>query len=111
MKRPGEYSTNKPEHAIRTWRLTVATPERTYARYPLSRQTIETQHELFEAIRTAPALGLKTLDTLHLTYAKTIRETVPDLETFTTLDEDIISRRNEIESELDITVVSPLDKP
>jgi hypothetical protein len=36
---------------------------------------------------------------------------VPDLETFTTLDEDIISRRNEIESELDITVVSPLDRP
>jgi predicted nucleic acid-binding protein len=99
------------EHAIRTWRLTVATPERTYARYPLSRQTIETQHELFEAMRTAPALGLKTLDTLHLTYAKTIRETVPDLETFTTLDGDIISRRNEIESELDITVVSPLDRP
>lgn len=99
------------EHAIRTWRLTVATPERTYARYPLSRQTIETQHELFEAIRTAPALGLKTLDTLHLTYAKTIRETVPDLETFTTLDGDIISRRNEIESELDITVVNPLDRP
>jgi predicted nucleic acid-binding protein len=99
------------EHAIRTWRLTVATPERTYARYPLSRQTIETQHELFEVIRTAPALGLKTLDMLHLIYAKTIRETVPDLETFTTLDGDIISRRNEIESELDITVVSPLDRP
>jgi predicted nucleic acid-binding protein len=99
------------EHAIRTWRLTVATPERTYAKFPLSRQTIETQHELFEAIRTAPAVGLKTLDTLHLTYAKTIRETVPDLETFTTLDGDIISRRNEIESELDITVVSPLDRP
>jgi predicted nucleic acid-binding protein len=99
------------EHAIRTWRLTVATPERTYARYPLSRQTIETQHELFEAMRTAPALGLKTLDMLHLIYAKTIRETVPDLETFTTLDGDIISRRNEIESELDITVVSPLDRP
>jgi predicted nucleic acid-binding protein len=99
------------EHAIRTWRLTVATPERTYARYPLSRQTIETQHELFEAMRTAPALGLKTLDMLHLIYAKTIRETVPDLETFTTLDGDIISRRNEIQRELDITIVSPLDRP
>jgi predicted nucleic acid-binding protein len=99
------------EHAIRTWRLTVTTPERTYARFPLSRQTIETQHELFEAIRTAPALGLKTLDMLHLTYAKTMRETVPDLKTFTTLDGDIISRRNEIENELDITVASPLDRP
>ncbi len=99
------------EHAIRTWRLTVATPERTYARFPLSRQTIETQHELFEAIRTAPALGLKTLDMLHLTYAKTIREIVPDLKTFTTLDGDIISRRNEIQNELDITVVDPLDRP
>jgi predicted nucleic acid-binding protein len=98
------------EHAIRTWRLTVATPERTYARFPLSRQTIEMQHELFEAIRTAPTLGLKTLDMLHLTYAKTMRETVPDLKTFTTLDGDIISRRKEIEDELEITVVSPLDK-
>jgi predicted nucleic acid-binding protein len=97
------------EHAIRTWRLTVTTPERTYARFPLSRQTIEIQHELFEVLRTVPALGLKTLDMLHLTYAKTMRETVPDLETFTTLDGDIISRRNEIENELDITVVSPLD--
>jgi len=99
------------EHAILTWRLTVATPERTYIRFPLSRQTIETQHELFEAIRTAPTLGLKTLDMLHLTYAKTMRETVPDLKTFTTLDGEIISRRKEIENELDLTVVSPLDGP
>jgi predicted nucleic acid-binding protein len=99
------------EHAIRTWRLTVATPERTYTKFPLSRQTIETQHESYEAIRTAPALGLKTLDTLHLTYAKTIRETVPDLKTFTTLDGDIISRRSMIENELGITVASPLDRP
>jgi predicted nucleic acid-binding protein len=99
------------EHAIRTWRITVAIPERTYARFPLSRQTVEIQHELFEAIRTAPTLGLKTLDMLHLTYARTMRETVPDLKTFTTLDGDIISRRKEIENELDITVVNPLDKP
>ena len=99
------------EHAIRTWRLAVTTPERTFARFPLSRQTIEIQHELFEAIRTAPALGTKTLDMLHLTYAKTMGETVPDLRTFTTLDRDIISRRNEIENELGIAVVSPLDAP
>lgn len=99
------------EHAIRTWRLTVTTPERTYARFPLSSQTIETQHELFEAIRTAPMLGLKTLDMLHLTYAKTMRESVPNLNSFTTLDGEIISRRKEIENELDITVVSPLDRP
>jgi predicted nucleic acid-binding protein len=99
------------EHAIRSWRLTVTTPERTYAKLQLSRQTIETQHEFFEAIRNAPALGLKTLDMLHLTYAKTMRETVPDLETFTTLDGDIISRRDEIKNELDITVVTPLDRP
>jgi predicted nucleic acid-binding protein len=99
------------EHAIRSWRLTVTTPERTYARFPLSKQTIETQHEFFEAIRTAPALGLKTLDMLHLNYAKTMRETVPDLETFTTLDGDIISRRDEIENELDIAIATPLDRP
>ena len=56
-------------------------------------------------------LGLKTLDMLHLTYAKTMRESVPDLKTFTTLDGEIISRRKEIENELDLTVVSPLDNP
>jgi predicted nucleic acid-binding protein len=99
------------EHAIRTWPLTVVTPERTYARFPMSRQTIEIEHELFEAIRTAPALGLKTLDMVHLIYAKTMRESLPDLKTFTTLDGEIISRRKEIQDELDITVVSPSDKP
>jgi hypothetical protein len=55
----------------------------------------------------ASALGLKALDIPHLTYAK--RETVPDLETFATLDGDIISRRDKIQKELDITVASPLD--
>jgi predicted nucleic acid-binding protein len=99
------------EHAIRTWRLTVTTPERTFARFRLSGQTIKIQHELSEAMRTAPALGLKTLDMLHLIYTKTMRETVPDLETFTTLDGDIISRRNDIKKELGIVVVSPLDRP
>jgi hypothetical protein len=99
------------EHAIRTWRLTVLSPERTYARFPLSGQTIEIQHELFEAIRTAPVLGLKTLDMLHLIYARTMREVVPELTTFTTLDGDMISRRDEIDKELGIRVASPLDKP
>jgi predicted nucleic acid-binding protein len=99
------------EHAIRSWRLSVAAPQRTYARFPLSRQTIEIQHELFEANRTAPTFGLKALDMLHLTYAKTMRESVPDLKTFTTLDGEIISRRREIQDELDIKVVSPLDEP
>jgi hypothetical protein len=97
-------------HAIRTWRLTVVTPERTYTRFPLSGHTIEIQHELFEAIRTAPVLGLKTLDMLHLTHPRTMREAVPDLKTFTTLDGDMISRRDEIEKELGITVASPRDR-
>jgi len=87
----------------------VTTPERTHARFALSRQTIKIQHELFQAIRIRLALGLKTLDMLHLAYAKTMRETVPDLETSTTLDGDIISQRDEIQKELDITVASPLD--
>jgi len=65
-----------------------------------------------EAMRAMiQATADEQLNMLHLTYAKTMRETVPDLETFTTLDGDIISRRNEIENELDITVVSPLDRP
>jgi predicted nucleic acid-binding protein len=108
---PNEKVKVAVEHAILTWRLTVVTPERTYARLALSRQTIEVQHELFEAIRTAPMVGLKALDMLHLTYAKTMRESVPELKTFTTLDGEIISRRREIQDELDIKVVSPLDEP
>jgi hypothetical protein len=38
-----------------------------------------------------------------------LRELAPGLETFTTLDKEITSRREEIEIELGITVVSPLE--
>ena len=44
------------------------------------------------------------------TCARHLNETAPDLKTFTTLDGDIISRRDEIEDELDNTIVSPLDR-
>lgn len=97
------------EHAIRTGRLNVAVPERTFAKFPLSKQTLEIEHALFEAIRVSPRLGLKALDTLHLSYARAIKELAPDLETFTTLNKEITSRREEIEIELGITVVSPLE--
>jgi predicted nucleic acid-binding protein len=96
------------EHAVRTWRLRVAEPERTLSKFPLSKQTLEIEHELFEAIRISPRLGLKALDTLHLAYARAIKELVPDLDTFTTLDTDIISRKEEIENEIGIRVLSPL---
>jgi hypothetical protein len=71
----------------------VATPERTWTRFPLSRQTIETQHESYEAIRLGRTLGLKAPDMLDLTYAKTMRDSLPDLKTFTTLDRETLSRR------------------
>jgi predicted nucleic acid-binding protein len=96
------------EHAIRSWRLRVATTERSYAKLPLSKQTVEVEHTFFEAIRISPMLGLKALDTLHLAYAHAIRETAVDLETFTTLDKDIQARREQIRNELGIRVVSPL---
>jgi hypothetical protein len=44
------------------------------------------------------------------TCARHLNETAPDLKTFTTLDGDIISRRDEIEDELDDTIVGPLDR-
>lgn len=98
------------EHAIRTWRLRVAVPERSFAKLPLTKQTLEIEHELFEAVRVSPRLGLKALDTLHLAYARAIKEIAPDLETFTTLDNEIASRREEIENEMRIRVVSPMQE-
>jgi hypothetical protein len=43
-------------------------------------------------IRFTLTLGLKALDMLDLTYAKTMRDSVPDLKTFTTLDRETLSR-------------------
>lgn len=96
------------EHAIRTWRLRVVRTERSFIKLPVGRQTLEIGHELFEAIRLSSKLGLKTLDMLHLTYASAVREVQPDLETFTTLDKEIISRRGEIEKEIGIKVLEPM---
>ena len=97
------------EHAIRTWGVKVIMPERTFVRLPLSKQTLKIAHELFEAIRSSPGLGLKTLDALHVAYAYTIRELVPNLDTFATLDRDISSRREAIQNETGIRVVIPLE--
>jgi predicted nucleic acid-binding protein len=96
------------EHAVRTWRVKVMVPERTFVRLPLSKQTFEIAHELFEAIRSSPVVGLKTLDALHVAYAHSIRELVPDLNTFTTLDKDILSKSEAIQKETDIRVVTIL---
>jgi len=95
------------EHAIRTWRLRIAATERSYLKLPVGKQTLQIGHELFEAIRVSAKLGLKTLDTLHLAYASTIRELEPDLQTFTTLDKEITARREEIEKEMHIKVLEP----
>lgn len=97
------------EHAVRTWGAKVIVPERTFVRLPLSKQTLEIAHEIFEAIRSSPRLGLKTLDSLHVAYAYTIKELVPNLDTFTTLDNDISSRREAIQNETEIRVVTPLE--
>ncbi len=98
------------EHAIRTWRLRVAISDRTFLKFPVGKQTIEIQHELFEAIRISPTLALRTLDTLHLAYVRAIKELAVDLQTFMTLDKEIASRRETIQNELGITVVSPLQE-
>jgi predicted nucleic acid-binding protein len=95
------------EHAVRTWRVKMMVPERTFVRLPLSKQTPEIAHELFEAIRSSPRVGLKTLDALHVAYAHSIKELIPDLHTFTTLDEDISAKSEAIENETGIKVVTP----
>lgn len=96
------------EHAVRTWRAKVMVPERTFVRLPLSKQTVEIPHELFEVIRSSHRVGLKTLDALHVAYAHSIKELIPDLDTFTTLDEDISSKSEAIKNETGIKVVTPL---
>jgi predicted nucleic acid-binding protein len=95
------------EHAVRTCGVKVVVPERTFLRLPLSKQALEVAHELFEAIRSSPRLGLKTLDALHVAYAYAIKEQAPDLDTFTTLDKDIWSRKEAIQNETGIEVVTP----
>lgn len=95
------------EHAIRTWRLRVVATERSFVKLPVGRQTLEIEHEFFEAIRFSSKFGLKTLDTLHLAYASAIRELEPDLATFTTVDREITSRREEIEKQIGIRVLEP----
>ena len=95
------------EHAIRSWRVKGITPERTSIRLPASDQMFEVTHEIFEAIRCAPELGLKALDALHLAYASTIKEVDPDLDTFTTLDKDISSKKDTIETKTGIRIVVP----
>jgi predicted nucleic acid-binding protein len=97
------------EHAVRSWAVKVITAERTFVRLPVSKQMLDIAHELFEAIRCSPEFGLKTLDALHLAYASTMRELVPDLDTFTTLDRDISSRKEAIQNRTGIRIVTPLD--
>lgn len=95
------------EHAIQTWRLRVTVPEISFTKLPISKQVIELDHRLFEAIRVSSKLGLKTLDTLHIAFASTLREMAIGLETFITLDGEMLSKREDIESEFGIQVVSP----
>lgn len=95
------------EHAVRTWGVKVITAERTFVRVPVSKQTLEVAHELFEAIRCSPEFGLKTLDALHLAYASTMKELVPDLDTFATLNKDLSSRREAIQNRTGINIVTP----
>ena len=95
------------EHAIQTWRLRVTVPEISFTKLQISKQAIQMDHRLFEAIRVSSKLGLKTLDTLHIAFASTLREIAIDLETFITLDAEIISKREDIESEFGIQVASP----
>jgi predicted nucleic acid-binding protein len=95
------------EHAIQTWHLRVAVPEISFSKLPISKQVIELDHRFFEAIRVSSKLGLRTLDTLHLAFASTLREVAIDLDTFMTLDREILSMREDIERELGIHVASP----
>jgi hypothetical protein len=49
------------------------------------------------------------VDALHLAYASTMKELVPDLGSFTTLDKDISSRSEAIQNRSGISIVTPRD--
>jgi predicted nucleic acid-binding protein len=97
------------EHAVRSWGVKVIIAERTFVRLPVSKQMLDIAHELFEAIRCSVEFSLKTLDALHLAYAGTMKELVPDLDTFRTLDRDVCSRKEVIQNRTGIRILTPLD--
>jgi predicted nucleic acid-binding protein len=94
------------EHAIRSWRLRLIESQASSVKLTVAQRTINIRDKLYEAIQLSK-LGLKTLDTLHLAYAMSIKELYPDLETFTTFDGDMISKRDEIEKETAIEICVP----
>ncbi len=62
---------------------------------------------IFEASMMAPALGLKTLDLMHIACAKMIREVSPDLKYFVTLDQNILDSKDEIKASAGFQPVTP----
>jgi len=98
------------DHAIQSWRLRVTVPMVSFTKLPIPGKVIEVDHRLFEAIRVSSRLGLRALDTLHIAFASTIREIATDLDSFITLDGEILSKKEDIENEFDLQVVNPVSE-
>lgn len=60
-----------------------------------------------EACKIASSISLKTLDALHIAYAKIINEIFGDLNYFVTVDQNILDNRLKIKETAKIDVISP----
>ncbi|HZY93742.1 MAG TPA: PIN domain-containing protein [Candidatus Bathyarchaeia archaeon] len=70
-------------------------------------RTISLPMEYSSAAKIAHALGLKTLDLLHLAYAHLISKLQLHIDSFITGDGDILSKASQIQHELGLTVDRP----
>ena len=62
---------------------------------------------LLESCIMAPLLHLKTLDLMHIAFAKIINETTQDLKYFITLDQNILNNRDKIKRIAKFHILTP----
>ena len=89
---------------ILDWNLTIPNLGLETKHLKLENLSLLAPEAIVEACRIAPKLNLKTLDLLHLAYAKIISENLHNLEYFVTLDREILNSRDKIKR---ITGVQP----
>jgi predicted nucleic acid-binding protein len=78
-----------------------------HARMKIAKVAVSVPLEYSNSIGFAHALGLRTLDLIHLIYAFNLRRWGHDLDTFVTGDKAILTKADEIESNLEISVKEP----
>jgi len=94
------------EYALRDCGLVVLDADTIPLTISLLDSPIGTDHIYLEALRLAPQLRLKTLDTLHLAHASCLRDMGVQVEWLVTSDDDMLTRREQISGTLPISVIS-----